>query len=249
VRLPVLLYHRVGPPRGGPHPELSVPPTQFRREVELMARLGYRGIAPSEWLAWLRGEGSLPPRPVLLTFDDAYAELEDHALPILEAHGFRAAVFVATELLGRPAPWDGSPLAEPEALLRWGRRGVELGGHTLTHPELTLLPPSAAAREIAGGADAMEALTGTRPVAFAYPAGRHDAAVRAAAAAVFPLAFTCEPGLNGRDTSLERMRRTMVHPGDTRVDLVALLRGWRGPVRAARTGLARLRPRWTRRSP
>jgi peptidoglycan/xylan/chitin deacetylase (PgdA/CDA1 family) len=246
VKLPVLLYHRVGPPRLGPHPELSVPPAQFRREVALLARLGYRAIAPSEWLAWLRGEGALPPRPVLLTFDDAYAELEEHALPVLEAHGFRAAVFVATGLLGRAAPWDGHPLAEPEALPRWTRSGVEFGGHTRTHPDLTTLSPAEAAGEIAGGADDLTALTGCRPTSFAYPSGRHAPAVRAAAAAVFALAFTCEPGLNGRDTPPDRMHRTMVLPGDTRLDLLARLRGTAAPVRSARAALSRLRPAWTR---
>ena len=83
MRLPVLMYHHVGPPRAGACPSLTVTAERFERQVSWLARKGYVGIRPTDWLA-RRAGWPLPSKPVLLTFDDGYADIVEHALPVLE---------------------------------------------------------------------------------------------------------------------------------------------------------------------
>src|SRR5262249_22102192 len=95
-RLPVLLYHHVGPLRPGTIRELTVSSKKFDRQVRWLAHLGYVGIRPSDWLRWLRERAGLPEKAVLFTFDDGYSDLTEHALPTLQRYGFGAVVFVVT---------------------------------------------------------------------------------------------------------------------------------------------------------
>ena len=105
-KLPVLLYHHVGHFKPGTYRELTVLPEKFERQIRWLARRGYIGVRPADWLNWVRDGKSLPEKPILLTFDDAYADVAEYALPILRKYGFSGAVFVVTERLGGTNTWD-----------------------------------------------------------------------------------------------------------------------------------------------
>ncbi len=246
--LPVLLYHHVGPPRPGTYPELTVTPAQFERQIRWLARHGYMGIRPSEWLAWRGGTAQLPDRPVLLTFDDAYADLTKFALPVLERYGFGAAVFAVTGLLGGTNAWDearGSGthrLMTTEEVREWATRGIEFGAHGQTHADLPTLGPAELDSEIAGSARDLAATLGSRPAAFAYPYGYYNPCVRDRVREHFELAFTCDEGVNDLRSEPHHMRRTMVQPGDSILDFAFRARlGW-SPLERGRSRL-RLRTR------
>src|SRR5205807_9391482 len=81
--LPVLLYHHVGPARAHTWPRLTVPPGSCEQHIRWLVRHGYQGIAASDVLGWSRDAAALPDRPVLITFDDGYADIAEYALPIL----------------------------------------------------------------------------------------------------------------------------------------------------------------------
>ena len=124
VRLPVLMYHAVGPYSGPRHAELHVPSARFSHQLRWLRDHGFVGIAPRQCAAWLlRGE-PLPERPVLLTFDDAYRDLTEHALPELVRHGYSAGVYVCTRLLGTRAAWDDQPLMTADDVTTWAREGI-----------------------------------------------------------------------------------------------------------------------------
>lgn len=109
--LTVLTYHRVDEP--GARPELdpaliSATPEEFERHVAWLAAKA-SPISLGELLKVRRGEGALPPRAVLLTFDDAYRDFEWHAWPVLERRGVPATLFVPTAFPGdttRSFWWD-----------------------------------------------------------------------------------------------------------------------------------------------
>ena len=101
MRLPVLLYHHVGPHRPGTISGLTVSPERFEKHVRWLARRGYQGIRSADWLKWRREGKGLPDKPILFTFDDAYADLVKYAFPILHRYGFGASVYVVTGQLWR----------------------------------------------------------------------------------------------------------------------------------------------------
>jgi len=242
-RLAVLLYHHIGLPT----PEtknlsLTITPKKFERQVRWLHWRGYTTITPAQWLAWCAGGESLPEKPILLTFDDAYADITKHALPVLERYSFRSAVFVISGQVGGLSAWDGLPLMTMEQIQHWATRGIEIGAHTRTHPDLTTVPNDLTADEVRGSKEDLMG-AGLRPLSFAYPYGCFDDRVRKSVDGVFPLAFTCEEGLNDLRTDPLLLRRTMVQPGDTILDIELRAALGRSPLNSVRSGL-RLRSRF-----
>lgn len=225
LRLPVLLYHHIGPRRPGTFTSLTVSPENLRRHVRTMARWGYAGIRPSDWLAWVEEGKQLPDRPVLLTFDDAYADLAEHGLPVLREYGFGAAVYVVTSQLGGTNRWDQAKgsvahrVLTAEQIRYWATQGIEFGAHGRTHSSLTTLEHEAAEDEILGSKADMECVLGSKVFSFAYPYGSYNEAIQKIVRDAGLISFTVEEGLNDHSTNLQTLRRTMVQPRDNLLDL------------------------------
>ena len=228
TRLPVLLYHHVGPPRPGTMPGITTSPARFERQMRWLARRGYTGICPADWVRWLREGKGLPRKPVLLTFDDGYADLAEHALPILRRHGFGAVVFIVTGQVGGTNAWDearGSAtlrLMTAEQIRDWADQGIEFGAHGRKHADLTTLSARDLAEEVTGSVSDLAAILGSRVVSFAYPYGFYNQAVRDCVRQAVDLAFIADEqkqGTNDLLTDPYLLRRTMVQTGDFLVDL------------------------------
>ena len=224
-KLPVLLYHHVGPPRPGTLSFLTVSPESFERHVRWLARRGFAGIRPSDWLRWLRDGTGLPDKPILLTFDDGYADIAEYALPVLRRHGFSAAVNVVTGQIGKTNAWDearGSGthrLMTAEQIRYWAAQGIEFGAHSRTHPDLTKLSASELAAEVSGSKNELASLLGSPVVSFVYPYGKVSEAVSAFVRCEFDLAFTTESGLNYLRTDPHLLRRINISPNDSLIDI------------------------------
>jgi peptidoglycan/xylan/chitin deacetylase (PgdA/CDA1 family) len=236
MRLPALLYHHVGPSRPGTFPELTVSPQRFARHVRWLVQRGYVGIRPADWLAWCRNARVLPRKPVLLTFDDAYADLTTYALPVLRRHNFGAAVFVVTQHIGDENKWDRLRGSQPHRLMtadqirEWAACGIEFGAHSRTHADLTTLSDRQMHEEIDGSRNDLANITGLKASAFAYPFGRTNEAVRNRVRAVFDCAFSCEEGLNTASADRYGLFRSMVQPDDSEMALACRVRFGRYPV-------------------
>lgn len=109
--LRVLTYHRVIDPGhpSAPRPaSVSATPAGFDRQMRHLARR-YQVVSTQEVLAALWGGPALPPKAVLVTFDDAYRDFGDIAWPILRRHGLPATLFVPTAFPDHPERefwWD-----------------------------------------------------------------------------------------------------------------------------------------------
>ena len=241
-RLPVLLYHRVGEGSAGLDPFLSVSPLAFERQVAWLARRGFTGIRPSEWQSWREGRGGLARKPVLFTFDDAYAELGEHALPILRRHGFGAVVFVVTGAMGGVNTWDPvrgdgprPALMSAEEIARWAGEGIDFGAHGRTHRNLLGLDAAELEDEVCGSRGDLERVVGKGVTCFAYTFGSHSPAARDLVAATYALAFTADEGVNGLRTDPHLLRRLAVSPTELLVDLHCRARYGRVPLGRARS--------------
>lgn len=190
---------------------ISVAPAAFRRQMEGLHARGYEGVTLGRLIdAWDHGT-PLPPRPVVLTFDDAFGNFADHAEPVLTRLGFRATLFAVAGYCGGRNDWPGQPAGVPRLpLLSWAALrdlaagGYEVGGHTLTHPPLPALPPDRAEHEVVAGRAELRDRLGREIDTFAYPYGLADARTRAVVAAEFRAA--CGVRLGTARPSSDRFR-------------------------------------------
>jgi peptidoglycan/xylan/chitin deacetylase (PgdA/CDA1 family) len=216
---PVLVYHKVDT-----RLELGVTrlgPRHFRRQVETLAALGFRTLGAEELHASLSADRSAVTghrSPVVVTFDDGYAALAEHAFPVLADHGFRALVFVMTDHVGKDNRWDLRPLGQVFAHLdwdtlgRWQERGIEVHSHGTSHRRFTWMGDAEVEDELGRSRETIRARLGREPSAVAYPFGAVDGRVRRlAAAAGYRLGFAGPIG--GADDPL-RIPRLAVYPWD-----------------------------------
>lgn len=217
----ILLYHNVGPVRPGTPLSLTISPKQFERQMQWLAKRGYAVITPSDWLRRFREGVDMPKKPVLLTFDDAYSDTAQYALPVLERYGFGAVIFVVTGRLGATNTWDEANgcgtlrLMTAEQIRQWATRGIEFGAHSRTHSNLTTLSPSELEAEVVGSKNDLETLLGSPIVSFAYPFGEHSGAVRDLVRSHFGLGFGTDEGINLPGCDLSLLRRAYVGPNDS----------------------------------
>ncbi|MBV9229057.1 MAG: polysaccharide deacetylase family protein, partial [Chloroflexi bacterium] len=126
----------------------------------------------------------LPPQPIVLTFDDAYADFYTNALPALQTYGFVATLYVPTVFVGGTSRWleylgEGSrPLLSWSQLAEISACGIECGAHSHTHPALDMLSFSKAQDEIVRCKCLLEDHLGQQTSSFAYPYGYYNTRVR-----------------------------------------------------------------------
>lgn len=83
LRVPILLYHHIMLDTDPSPSAMSMAQSTFERQMQWLSASGYRGISVSEFIAWRENNSQLPPKPVLITFDDAYDDTAQYAFPIL----------------------------------------------------------------------------------------------------------------------------------------------------------------------
>ncbi len=182
TRVPILLYHKLGrPPRGARVAGHYVSPALFRRHLAYLRARGYESVALQE-LA--RPRSPLPTRPVVITFDDGYRCVYEHAVSALAEYGYTATVFMVAGGLGRTNYWETvvgdveEPMLTPHELRQIQAAGLEIGSHTVHHPRLTQLAPEEAERELCESKTQLEDLLGAPCRTLAYPYGDWNQQVR-----------------------------------------------------------------------
>ena len=244
--LRILFYHRVADEPD----ELAVSPRRFAAHMDRLADDGLLALDVEEAVArHAEGHGA---GVIGLCFDDGYADVADHALPVLQRHGFSATVFLPTGVIDGTAAlsWydHPPPMLSWEQVRAFDRAGtLRFGAHTVTHPNLTAIDDDAARREISGSKAALEARVGHPVATFCYPAGLFGARERRLVAeAGFSLATSCEPGVNTPETDPLALRRLQVGRRDGVLDFRAKVAGGHDtPGRCARptvTGASEHRP-------
>ncbi len=249
-RVMVLGYHAIAELDDEVIGRFSVPPARFAEHLDTLLRRGWTFVDLDAVLASLKGERALPSRAVLLTFDDAYADLLHVVCPILEQRRIPAVAFAVADRVGETNLWDNGngaqtlDLLDADGLREIAARGVEIGSHTATHPHLPEVPADRLEAEVVGSADELESLGLPRPRAFSYPYGLWDREVaRAVRDAGYELAFAVERGVVENGCDRYSLPRTAVHADDTGLKLHLKLASaeWPKPVRDAARLLARVR--------
>lgn len=171
---------------------LAVRPEAFREQCERLSVR--RTVLPlSDAVRRLDRHGRLPRGTTALTFDDGFESVYHHALPVLRELRLPATVFLVAETLlpqSREVDWVDTPPPPPQRLTtldldqirEMQDAGVNFASHSFSHFDLTTLGYEACLADLRRSREVLEELLG-HPVSFlAYPRGRNNAVVRAAAA-------------------------------------------------------------------
>jgi peptidoglycan/xylan/chitin deacetylase (PgdA/CDA1 family) len=207
VALPVLMYHSVSEAPTTSTRALSVRPGMFGAQLCSLRRQGFTGLTFGELAQRRRTGQPFPARPIVLTFDDGYADLIEEALPKLIEHGFPATVFVTTGWLRDAGRY--ATTTPPGRMLSWAQlaelsaAGVEVAAHTHSHPQLDQISAAQLRAELGDCKQLLEDRLGCPVRSLAYPYGysskrvrtvaRESGYLQAAAVANAPAAANCDP--------------------------------------------------------
>lgn len=180
---PVLLYHSVSDTPADAMAQYAVTPGLFRSHLDRLAELGMQVLTLGQVADHLRTRTPLPGGAVCLTFDDGLEDFGVHAWPELRQRGMPATLYTVAGYIGGHSDWlpDAAgrlPMLSGPRLRDLAADGVEMGAHSMTHPQLDLVSPDRARREIADSKDALEQLLGSPVTTFAYPHGHHTGRTR-----------------------------------------------------------------------
>lgn len=195
VAVPVLMYHYVRPL---PDPNvdhlgygLSVSPEALREQLQYLDTKGYTTITPEELYQSLESPKSLPAKPILLTFDDGYADFYTAAYPLLKEFNMKATLAVVTGFVGdaqgRYVTWSQLREMQSSGL-------VTMSAHSQSH--INVAKHARGPQEIVRSKEIIEQRLSQKVTSFVYPSGAYSpAAIDTVHTAGYDLAFTTEPGL------------------------------------------------------
>ncbi len=181
LAVPILMYHEVAR-RPDTRSRLAVSPGSFAAQLAYLQDAGFSTITFTQAAAALADGGPLPERPVVLTFDDGFADFHREVLPLLRHYGFTATVFVTTGWIADAGARRSGP--RPGQMLCWSQireaaeTGVEIGAHSHAHPQLDQLRQSRLQDELAISKALLEDGIGRAVPSLAYPFGYSSARVR-----------------------------------------------------------------------
>jgi peptidoglycan/xylan/chitin deacetylase (PgdA/CDA1 family) len=221
--LRVLMYHKVNDQPANP---LSMPVSLFDEQMDQLRHLGYTVVDLDAVIDYYGGRRTLPPKAVLITFDDGYHDNLENAARVLRKHGYPGVLFVPIGYLD-----DRQPLPHEERLATQGlfnrtldwdelveveEHGIRIESHGISHRPLAELEVDEAAREITLSKLRLEERLG-RPVrAFSYVKGSeadyrpvHLSLVRQAG---YDVAFSAVSGANSATTDPLQLRRYNIEP-------------------------------------
>jgi len=229
----VLMYHRVGSARNDWEARYAISPERFAAHMLALAQHGMHAVSMNALSGWLDDGVAPGDGAFVLTFDDGFRDVREHALPVLERLHWPSTVFLVSELIGTDDAWtrtsnpDGRtyPLLNAGEILDMQRRGVSFHSHSCTHASLPGLDDAELERELVDSRAALQRLLG-RPVDYlAYPYGHlDDRVVMAARRAGYRAALSTQPGFNRRDVDRFRIRRIDVYGTDTPAMLMRKVR-------------------------
>jgi peptidoglycan/xylan/chitin deacetylase (PgdA/CDA1 family) len=175
--IPILLYHSISAEPEGWIAPYAVTPAAFALHVDLIAASGRTAMTVSGLCDVLAGRRTpLPERPIVITFDDGFADFA-YAAMVLATRRLPSTLYVTTGALGGRGLRSPDMAIPPAAMLDWSQlaelteMGVEVGGHTHTHPQLDTMRNDAVADEIRRSKELLEDTLGREVPSFAYPHG------------------------------------------------------------------------------
>ncbi len=184
-KVPILMYHSISQHATRKYKPFAVSPALFARHMAYLHQQAYTPLTVTQFInARAEKRAALPARPVVLTFDDGFADFFTEVLPVLKRYGFPATLYVATSFVGGTSRWLQRERETSRLMLTWDQlkeieaNGIECGGHSHSHSQLDTLPFSAVRDEIVQCKRLLELHLDQEVLSFAYPFGYHTTVIK-----------------------------------------------------------------------
>lgn len=161
--VPIILYHRIG--KSPIDSQYYVPPEKFEEQMKLLRDWEYTVISVETLVDAIDEGADLPPRPIVITFDDGDISVYETAFPILQKYGLTGVVYIVNNYMGTDGYMSAKQIKEMVAA------GWEVGSHSRSHRDLTKLEPAVQRAEIVEAREVLQEATGAPVLTFAYPFG------------------------------------------------------------------------------
>ena len=202
---PILEYHTITNTPDEDSVKYNVFPSDFSAQLDYLKENGYNTITTLDYAYAKLGWKRLPEKPIILTFDDGYEDNYLYMLPILEAHGMKAVVYVITNEIGKPGYLTVEELADMQ------NRGVEIGSHTANHRPLIDMRPKDIIHEVRDSKRFLEWTLHSNAFSFSYPNGFYsDELIKTLKKENYLTAVTGDAGLNSLDTNPYLLQRVNI---------------------------------------
>jgi len=250
-KVPILMYHSISEHASPKYKPFAVSPALFAEHMACLHQHAYTPITVTQFInARVKGSSALPERPVILTFDDGFADFFTGAFPTLLRYGFPATLYVTTAFVNGTSRWLRREGEAARPMLTWNQlteisaAGIECGGHSHRHPQLDTLPLAQAQDEIVHCKKLLEDHLGQEVSTYAYPYGYHSAAIkRLVQEAGYTSACTVKNAMSSEATDPFALVRLTVSP-DTNLDALATLLTRCSPSAVARISASAMAWAW-----
>ncbi|MFE6128884.1 polysaccharide deacetylase family protein [Streptomyces sp. NPDC056437] len=232
-RIPVLLYHAVMDDPPDWIAEFTVTPKDFEAQLDAVVASGRTPVTIGTLVRALAGDGPLPDRPVVLTFDDGFADLPGPTAEALAARSLPSTAYLTTGAItpGRHSLLPPAPMMTLAQVPLLVRHGMEVGAHTVTHPQLDTLSRSELRRELREPRRVLEDVLGHEVTHLAYPHGYNSRAVRRAALREgYASAVAVRHALSSETDEAYRISRLILRRTHTTADVAEWMEGRGAPV-------------------
>lgn len=254
-KVPILMYHSISNSTNRKFKQFTISPSLFEKQMAYLHEHAYTPITVTQFVNNMSQScSSLPERPVILTFDDGYADFFTDALPILKRYNFVATLYVVTGFINETSRWLKREGEATRQMLTWDQLGeisasdIECGAHTHHHPRLDTLPSSIAHHEIVISKKTLEDHLGKSVSSFAYPFGYYTATIQQLVqAAGYTSACAVKHAMSSTSTTTNHfsLARLMVKPTTDVKKFAALLTDTNSYATTLYTIYARMRtPVW-----
>ena len=169
VLVPIILYHRIA--ISPINSQYYVPPEKFDEEMKLLHDWGYTTITTELLIKAINEGADLPPRPILITFDDGHLNNYTTAFPIMKKYGFTGVLYIVANYMGADQYMNADQIKEMASA------GWEVGSHSVNHLDLTSLEPERQRYEVVDSRTILEEKLGVPILTIAYPFGISNSSV------------------------------------------------------------------------
>lgn len=166
--IPILCYHRIRNilPTDGKNMKIySVDPSHFAKQMKALHDNGFHTILPDQLYQYLVHGKSLPPNPIIITFDDTHEEQYRIGVPEMNKYGFKGVFFIMTVSINRPGYMTKSQIKN------LSDNGHSIGAHSWDHHPITKYKGSDWDIQLQNPKKQLESITGKPVNYFAYPSG------------------------------------------------------------------------------